>query len=346
MVSESKVAPVSRRAFLTVAATSVGASLAAPATARGEVARSSDSIAAFELDEATIADCNAYGERALHVSQAVRGILRSHGRDRRAADRRCARCFRANPDALAIADSLDASARRGGRAVRCTASPCSIKDNIDTADRMDDDGRFARARELTSPPRDAFVVERLRAAGAVILGKTNLSEWANFRSTHSSSGWSGRGGQTRNPYALDRTPSGSSSGSAARRRGESLRGRRRHRDRRLDQSPSAAASLVGIKPTVGLVSRAGIIPISHTQDTAGPMARTVTDAAILLGALAGVDARDADDARERRAFDVGDYTKFLDATGCRARASASRASASSVTAPQMRHAHRDRDRAR
>ena len=142
------------------------------------------------------------------------------------------------------------------------------------------------------PPRDAFLVERLRAAGAVILGKTNLSEWANFRSTHSSSGWSGRGGQCRNPYALDRTPSGSSSGSAAAVASSFCAAAIGSETNGSIVSPSATCSCVGIKPTVGLVSRSVIIPISKTQDTAGPIARTVTDAAILLGAIAGADPGD------------------------------------------------------
>ena len=164
------------------------------------------------------------------------------------------------------------------------------------------------------PPRDSFVAQRLREAGAVILGKTNLSEWANFRSNHSSSGWSGRGGQTKNPYALDRNPSGSSSGSAAAAAANLCAAAVGTETDGSIVSPSSACSLVGIKPTVGLVSRSGIIPISHSQDTAGPMARTVTDAAILLGALTGVDPRDAaTNASLGKAHT--DYTQFLDSAG-------------------------------
>jgi amidase len=162
--------------------------------------------------------------------------------------------------------------------------------------------------------RDAFVVDRLRAAGAVILGKTNLSEWANFRSTHSCSGWSGRGGQGRNPYALDRTPSGSSSGSAGAVASSYCAVAVGTETDGSVTSPAAACSLVGMKPTIGLVSRSGIIPIAHSQDTAGPMARTVTDAAILLGALAGVDPRDAATRSSRVAANT-DYRTFLDAGG-------------------------------
>ena len=203
------------------------------------------------------------------------------------------------------------NARPEGRAGRCTAFPILIKDNIDTADRMMTTAG-SLALEGSIAARDAFVVERLRAAGAVILGKTNLSEWANFRSTKSSSGWSGRGGQTKNPYALDRNPCGSSSGTGAAIAANLAAHRRRHRDRRLDRlSRRRSNGLVGIKPTVGLVSRSGIIPISHSQDTAGPMTRTVADAAVLLSAMAGVDARDA--ATKASAGKAADYAKGLDA---------------------------------
>jgi amidase len=168
----------------------------------------------------------------------------------------------------------------------------------------------------SKPPRDAFLVGKLRAAGAVILGKTNLSEWANIRSTHSTSGWSGRGGLTKNPYALDRNTSGSSSGSAAAVSANlGLIAIGTETDGSI-VSPSSINGLVGVKPTVGLISRAGVIPISHSQDTAGPMGRTVRDAAILLGALAGVDPEDsATQDGGRPSF--ADYTKFLDPHGLR-----------------------------
>jgi amidase len=175
-------------------------------------------------------------------------------------------------------------------------------------------GSFALADNVAA--RDAFVAERLRAAGAIILGKTNLSEWANFRSTHSTSGWSGRGGQTRNAYALDRTPSGSSSGSGSATAACCCAAAIGTETDGSVTSPSAAAALVGIKPTIGLVSRSGIIPIAHSQDTAGPMARSVRDAAILLTAIAGVDARDpATSAASSRA--ARDYTITLDKNGLR-----------------------------
>jgi amidase len=218
-----------------------------------------------------------------------------------------------NPDAVAIAESLDVERKAKGPRGPLHGIPVLIKDNIDTADRMmTTSGSLALAGVRHS--RDSFVAERLRAAGAVILGKTNLSEWANIRSARSSSGWSGRGGQTRNPYALDRSPSGSSSGTgAAIAANFAAAGIGTETDGSV-VSPSSVNSLVGIKPTLGLVSRSGIIPISHHQDTAGPMCRSVADAAVLLGALTGTDARDpATKASEGHARP--DYTSFLDARG-------------------------------
>ena len=197
-----------------------------------------------------------------------------------------------NPDAPSIADTLDAERTSGRIRGPLHGIPILIKDNIDTGDRMmTTAGSLALAGGPA--PRDAFIVTKLRAAGAVILGKTNLSEWANFRSTKSTSGWSARGGQVNNPYALDRNPCGSSSGTgAAVAANLSAIGVGTETDGSI-VCPSGANALVGIKPTVGLVSRTGIIPISHSQDTAGPMTRTVTDAAILLGAMTGADPADA-----------------------------------------------------
>ncbi len=218
-----------------------------------------------------------------------------------------------NPDALAIADRLDGERKDGRVRGPLHGVPILVKDNLATADRM-----LTTAGSLAlvgaTVPRDAFVVERLRAAGAIILGKTNLSEWANFRSTHSSSGWTGRGGQCRNPYALDRSPSGSSSGTGVAVASNFCTvGIGTETDGSI-LAPSSANSLVGIKPTVGLVSRAGIIPISHNQDTAGPMARSVRDAAILLGAMAGADPRDRATAANDGHLQP-DYTRFLDRAG-------------------------------
>ncbi len=196
-----------------------------------------------------------------------------------------------NPDALIIADALDAERKSGRVRGPLHGIPVMIKDNIDTADRMQTTaGSLALVGQKV--PRDSHVAARLRDAGAVIIGKTNLSEWANYRSTNSSSGWSGRGGQTRNPYALDRNPSGSSSGTGAATSANLCVVAIGTETNGSIMSPSSACGLVGIKPTVGLVSRAGIIPISASQDTAGPMTRTVRDAAIVLAAIAGSDPRD------------------------------------------------------
>ena len=196
-----------------------------------------------------------------------------------------------NPDALAIADALDAERRARGPRGPLHGIPVLIKDNIDTADRMmTTAGSLALAGNYAA--QDSTVARKLREAGAVILGKTNLSEWANFRSTHSVSGWSSRGGQTRNPYALDRNPCGSSSGSAVAVAANLCVAAVGTETDGSIICPAHINGIVGIKPTLGLVSRAGIIPIAHSQDTAGPMARTVADAAILLAALAGPDPRD------------------------------------------------------
>jgi amidase len=215
-----------------------------------------------------------------------------------------------NPDAVSIAEALDRERKAGRVRGPLHGVPVLIKDNIDTADRMETTAG-SLALVGAKPRRDAYVVERLRAAGAVIVGKTNLSEWANFRSTHSSSGWSGRGGQTRNPYALDRNPCGSSSGSgAAVSANLALVGVGTETDGSI-VCPSGACGIVGIKPTLGLVSRSGIIPISHSQDTAGPMARTVADAAALLNILRGNDPADAV-TREGAALARTDFTQSLD----------------------------------
>ncbi|MFL5379536.1 MAG: amidase [Myxococcales bacterium] len=196
-----------------------------------------------------------------------------------------------NPDALEIADALDKERKEKGDRGPLHGIPILVKDNLDTADKMSCTAG-SLALEGSHPLRDSTVVAKLRAAGAIILGKTNLSEWANFRSTHSTSGWSGRGGQTLNPYALDRCPSGSSSGSAAAVAANLCAAAIGTETDGSITSPSSACGLVGIKPTVGLVSRAGIVPISRTQDTAGPMARTVRDAVTLLEVIAGPDPRD------------------------------------------------------
>jgi len=218
-----------------------------------------------------------------------------------------------NPEALSIADSLDKELKEKGPRGPLHGIPVLIKDNIDTADGMQTTAG-SLALLGSKPQKDSFVAKQLRAAGVLILGKTNLSEWANIRSTHSTSGWSGRGGLTRNPYALDRNCSGSSSGSGAAATASLCAIAIGTETDGSIVSPSSLNGLVGIKPTVGLVSRAGIIPISHSQDTAGPMARTVRDAAILLGAIQGVDPED-EATKTKGRISYTDYIKYLDPDG-------------------------------
>jgi amidase len=269
--------------------------------------------APFDLDEATITSLQ---QRMQSGQETARSLVDKYLARIEAIDRSgpaLHSVIEVNPDARTIADRLDGE-RRGGR-VRgpLHGIPVLIKDNIATADRMMTTAGSAALAGVT-PPRDAFIVTRLRDAGAVVLGKTNLSEWANFRSTHSTSGWSGRGGQTKNPYALDRNPSGSSSGSgAAIAANLAVVAIGTETDGSI-VSPSNNNGLVGVKPTLGLVSRAGIVPIAHSQDTAGPMTRTVADAAALLGAIAGADP---DDPATKAAAANGrrDYMSSLDPGG-------------------------------
>src|SRR6204780_2826385 len=218
-----------------------------------------------------------------------------------------------NPRALDIAAELDAPRNSRGPRGPLHGVPVLIKDNVETSDHMmSTAGSLALAGWYA--PKDAPLVERLRAAGAVILGKTNLSEWANFRSTHSLSGWSGRGGQCRNPYATDRTPSGSSSGSAVAVSANLCAVAVGTETDGSIVSPASVNGIVGLKPTVGLVSRRGIVPISHSQDTAGPLARSVLDAAILLGAMSGSDPEDPASAAAQGRFE-SDYRRYVSADG-------------------------------
>ena len=269
----------------------------------------------FALEEVSIAELAASmasGERtARSVTEAY--LARIARIDRQGPTLRSV--IETNPDALDVADALDRERAAGRIRSPLHGVPILVKDNIDTADRMTTTAG-SLALEGSIPAEDSRVAERLREAGAVLLGKANLSEWANFRSTRSSSGWSARGGQCRNPYALDRNPCGSSSGSGA---AVSANLSAAAIGTETDGSivcPSTANGIVGIKPTVGLVSRAGIVPISETQDTAGPMARSVRDAALLLGVVAGPDPRDPATApSETRG--LSDYTPFLDTDGLR-----------------------------
>ncbi len=264
--------------------------------------------ASFEPAEATIA--------GLQTSMATgeltaRSLTDAYLERIEAEDRRLRSVLEVNPDALEIADALDGERVSSGPRGPLHGIPVLIKGNIDTADRMKTTAGSFALGEVT-PARDAFLVARLRHAGAVILGKANLSEWANFRSTRSSSGWSARGGQCRNPYGLDRSPCGSSSGSGVAVSANLCAVAVGTETDGSIVCPSSVNGIVGIKPTVGLVSRSGVVPISHTQDTPGPMARTVADAAALLSTLVGVDATDAatGDARVEP-----DYAAFVDPDG-------------------------------
>ena len=286
--------------------------LALALAAGGAVALGSAPAAGFALDEVTVDQLNAAlaSGRATSKGLASRYLSRIAAIDGQGPKLRAV--LETNPEASTIAQALDGERRRSGPRGPLHGIPVLVKDNLDTADRMKTTAGSLALLEAPAPVKDAFVVRRLRESGALLLGKTNLSEWANFRSRQSCSGWSGRGGQTRNPYALDRDPSGSSSGSAvavaaglcAVAVGTETNG--------SIVSPARACGIVGLKPTVGLVSRSGIIPIAHSLDTAGPMARTVKDAALLLGAMAGADP---DDAATAGCQSHKDYTAFLDPKG-------------------------------
>lgn len=267
----------------------------------------------FELDETTIDEISSGFKSGKYTVRSVaeKYIKRIGEIDK--AGPFLNSVIQLNPDALKIADALDKELKEKGPRSAMHGIPVLIKDNIDTADNMETTAGSLALLDA-KPAKDSFVAKRLRDAGALILGKTNLSEWANMRSTHSASGWSGRGGLTKNPYALDRNCSGSSSGSGAAAAANLCTVAIGTETDGSVVSPSSLNGLVGIKPTVGLVSRAGIIPISHSQDTAGPMCRTVRDAAILLGVMAGADEEDeATQNKERN--NVDDYTKFLDKDG-------------------------------
>src|SRR5579864_1590969 len=298
-----------RRQFLSAGLT--GSVLAAGSP--GLLLASQDRVPEFELAEANIGELQDGMKSGKFTSRSLaeKYLARIDAIDRNGPSLRS--IIEINPDALSLADALDKERKEKGPRGPMHGIPVMIKDNIDTADRM---ATTAGSLALVGakPLHDAFLVKRLREAGALILGKTNLSEWANIRCSYSTSGWSGRGGLTRNPYALDRNSSGSSSGSGvavtsnlcAMAVGTETDG--------SILSPSSINGIVGIKPTVGLLSRSGVIPISHTQDTAGPMARCVRDAAIVLGVLAGSDPKDPATLPANDKTPV-DYTKFLDAGG-------------------------------
>jgi amidase len=265
-----------------------------------------------ELIEATVAQLQQAMASGKHTARSIAAYYMKRIAEIDKAGPHLNAVIELNPDALKIADELDRERQERGPRGPLHGIPVLIKDNIATADNMNSTaGSMALAG--IRPPRDSHVAAQLRSAGALILGKTNLSEWANMRSPRSTSGWSGRGGLTVNPYALDRNCSGSSSGSAAAIAANLAALAVGSETDGSIVSPASICGLVGIKPTLGVVSRNGIIPIAHSQDTAGPMARTVTDAAILLNALAGVDERDP--ITKESVGKVGDYTKVLDKNG-------------------------------
>jgi amidase len=277
-----------------------------------------------ELDAVTIADL---GSRFRGGEPSIRELVEQYLQRIEALDRngpRLLSVIEINPQAMEIADALDHELRTRGPRGPLHGVPVLLKDNIDTADQM-----LTTAGSLalmnSRPRRDAFVAQQLRHAGALLLGKTNMSEWANFRSSHSSSGWSARGGQCRNPYVLDVSPCGSSSGSAVAVAASLAAVAVGTETDGSIVCPASVNSVVGIKPTLGLVSRTGVIPIAHSQDTVGPFGRTVADAAALLGVLTGADPRDAATVHDRGRLgpqrasgdDGGDYSRFLDLEGLR-----------------------------
>lgn len=267
----------------------------------------------FELDEFTISELQDGMQSGRFSSRSLveKYLIRIEEVDKHGPA--LSSVIEMNPDALSIATAVDEERKSKGPRGPLHGIPVLLKDNIETADRMmTTAGSLALLGSIAE--KDAFIVHRLREAGAVVLGKTNLSEWANFRSTHSSSGWSGRGGQTKNPYALDRNPCGSSSGSGVAVSANLCAVAVGTETDGSIVCPSCSNGIVGIKPTLGLISRSGIIPIAHSQDTAGPMARTVRDAAILLSTMVGLDSEDAATKLSTgQAF--SDYTKFLDPSG-------------------------------
>jgi len=311
----------SRRNFLRAGVTATLATATCPALGSARVVDSApapgpavgDFVTDFELDEITIDDVQKAFQSGQYSSRSLtEKYLKRIGEVDKTGPMLNS-IIELNPDALRIADAVDQERKAKGPRGPLHGTPVLIKDNIDTADRM---STTAGSLALlgSRPANDAFVAAQLRKAGAVILGKTNLSEWANIRSSHSTSGWSGRGGLTRNPYALDRNPCGSSSGTgAAVSANLSVAGVGTETDGSV-VCPASANGLAGLKPTVGLISRSGIVPISHSQDTAGPMARTVRDVAILLSAMAGADPQDAATAESQGKL-FADYTKFLDPAG-------------------------------
>lgn len=267
----------------------------------------------FQFEEWTIAQIQeGYDQKTLTVEAVIKAYLKRIEEVDQAGPQ-VNSVIQLNPDAIQIAQALDKELQEGKKRSALHGIPVLLKDNIDTHDKMPTTAG-SRALKGSKPLQDSFIAQKLREAGAVIIGKTNLSEWANFRGERSTSGWSGLGGQTKNPYRLDRNPCGSSSGSGAAVSANFCVMAIGTETNGSIVCPSSANGVVGIKPTVGLLSRSGIIPISFSQDTPGPMARTVTDAAISLGLLVGVDPRDSKTAAYT-GDTPADYTQFLNTDG-------------------------------
>ncbi len=302
----------SRREFLQRSAAGVTVSLSLMKGLKAEGARLNLIETSAELNEITVGEL----QRKMKSGElSSRKLVEKYLARIREIDPKIHSVIEINPDALAIADRLDKERKRGKMRGALHGIPVLIKDNIDTADKMKTTAGSLALVNAPTPKHDAFLVQQLRKAGAVILGKANLSEWANFRSTKSISGWSGRGGQTNNPYVLDKNPCGSSAGTGAAISANLAAIGVGTETNGSIICPSVRCGLVGIKPTLGLISRSGVIPISHSQDTAGTMTRTVEDGAILLGVLVGADKTDSITAQA--ANGKKDYTKFLDKNGLR-----------------------------
>ncbi|HEX9512655.1 MAG TPA: amidase [Puia sp.] len=294
-------------------ATGSNGTTADAATAAGSGKAPSD----FALNEATIDSLQQKMQKGEYTARSLTELYLQRIEDIDKKGPALHAVIEVNPDALMIADALDKERKAGKLRGPLHGIPVLVKDNIDTGDKMmTTAGSLALVGNKAA--QDAHIIKKLREAGAVLLGKTNLSEWANFRSTRSTSGWSSRGGQTKCPYILDRNPSGSSAGSGSAVSANLCVVAIGTETDGSVVSPSSVNGLVGIKPTVGLLSRSGIIPISATQDTAGPMARTVKDAALLLGALTGVDEKDPV-TRQSAGHSFTDYTRFLDPNGLKGR---------------------------
>ena len=299
-----------RREFLQLGAAGIGATTLLNRTTKAETAKTININA--ELEEITVVELQS---KMRSGELTAKSLAEKYLARIKEIDPKINSVIELNPDALKIAEELDKERKKGKIRSPLHGIPVLIKDNIETADKMKTTAGSLALLDAPAPEKDAFIVQQLKKAGAVILGKTNLSEWANFRSTKSISGWSGRGGQTNNPYILKENPCGSSSGTGASISANLAAVGIGTETNGSIICPSLRCGLVGLKPTLGLVSRSGIIPIAHSQDTAGPMTRNVADAAALLSVLVGADKLDAITSQSKNG--QKDYTKFLNKDGLR-----------------------------